>query len=104
MVSWLLSKAGVDVYLMRSRLSGFNPKDRVVHAALPAAGTTAWPCQAPTVMEGIAARLAGTRPQHQFAALAGHGFLNVQQMSVDLFFRYADGLGQIQRGHGILQQ
>jgi hypothetical protein len=89
---------------MRSRLSGFNPKDRMAHAALTAAGAAARPCQASTVPQSIPARLAGTRRHDQFAALAGHGFLDMHKMSVSIFFADADGLGDIQRGHGTLQQ
>jgi hypothetical protein len=82
-----------------------NPEHRVIDAALPGiGGATPRLGEAAPIRESETACLAGAGGKRQFSFLTGNGFLDVCQVPVDIFFRYPNRLGDLQRRHGPLRQ
>jgi hypothetical protein len=82
----------------------FNSEHRVVDAAFPASGAAPGLGEAAPIRECETACQAGARGERQFSSLTGHGFLDVFQVSVDIFFRHPNRLGDIQCRHGLPTQ
>jgi hypothetical protein len=72
--------------------------------AFPAAGASTRPGEATPIRKSKTACQTGAWGKRQSSSLSGYGPLDVRQVPQDIFFRYSDRPGNVQRRHGLLTQ